>query len=343
MDNAKFIMVVFVVTIHVSHWHFGKRTWPASAVTKALGFQMPLLCMISGATSPTRLTVERLVRMLVPCVVFGNLMPAQYWLLWYLRCLVLWRLAALSLDRVPGAGQAVLVSAVGIASAYASVSDSWVGPEAAVDAIRAGAMLPYFTAGRWLALVLRTPGLGPGPGLRALAWAAFVGFLAAYIAYEPTVDRWLFRASWWTEVLWFSDVCRHCFKVADHVWARYIADVVLNSVLGLLFFFLCVPRSCSWLSRCGGRTLYPYVLHDQAIWLLLAPGRRLLAAPERLWHKSPLLAAWWTAALWLSASLALALLLSSWPSRAVFRWAVEPEWLVALLRVRWQRQSAADA
>lgn len=255
-------------------------------------------------------------------------MPSQYWLLWYLRCLILWRLLAIWLLRLPLVAQALIAAATGLSGAYASVfaaAYGLSGPEALVDLIRAASLLPYFVIGMHLDF-----GSLSGPSARSscrgllAGWIALLLFVFSYVAFEASIDRAVFRAAWWSDAMWFSGVCGRCGSAADLVWAHYAADLALNAALGLLFFACCVPRRSSWLSRRGAHTLYPYLLHDRALWLLLRVWSGLLGGsrPAR-----GLLAGCLQATGWGVLSICLALLLSSWPCRAVFRWAVEPRWL----------------
>mmetsp|Transcript_110214 Transcript_110214/g.322559 ORF Transcript_110214/g.322559 Transcript_110214/m.322559 type:complete len:415 (-) Transcript_110214:50-1294(-) len=362
LDNAKFLASVLVVTGHLASMiessgkeEHSRVLGPSTAVQKALFFHMPLFCLASGAACSGALSGRRLERLAVstagPVVVGTGLLAvianidvfkflfnvAQIDPLWYLRCLLVWRLTSPLLEVFRREMQAVIALAIGTMVAYTDEDR-----EGSLS-VHAGFFLPYFVLGRlldWDRLLSLAPQALPKRPL--FGWAAFLAFVGLYISNELALDRLFLSLEAWPDLgsglrpLLAPD----CPADALFLWARYVAGLGLRGGMALLFLVWCVPHRPVFFTQNGSRTLYVYCLHVPALLLCIAPFKELALSSSwdqggtrslELCIRGQLMAA-----KWLLFSFALTYVLSSRYCCSLFQIVVEPSWI--LCRCRWGRQ-----
>mmetsp|Transcript_76974 Transcript_76974/g.213946 ORF Transcript_76974/g.213946 Transcript_76974/m.213946 type:complete len:420 (+) Transcript_76974:67-1326(+) len=286
-DNAKFLAMATVVWAHTAHFTAGPFTSPGSAVIKALRFQMPLFCILSGATSRRPLTEDRMYRivtsLVVPIILYALLIaPSMHlfnnalgvpgldpkasfawtysdvWgavtmtgridLAWYLRCLLLWRLASPLLYVLPDRVQMAVVLSIGLASAYSHVS-GWKVVQFQVP-VRTASMFPFFYIGQrldWEQLSRKAP---RSCAQLLVGWAGLLCYVCAYVVFEPTLDQvTLALETYPTEFVSLRDLLEpDCHADALFLWARYVLAVALRSAMAVLVLLFCVPKGNSFLT-----------------------------------------------------------------------------------------------
>ncbi len=317
LDNVKFVLIVTVVASHAL------RTTVDADVNRAayiffFGFHMPLFVMVSGYLSKnfwdSRGKVNKLVdTLLVPYVVvevgyallryalgqkWSLTITDPAWLNWYLVALLLWRLTTPVWKRM----RYPLAVALFV---YLFSGFSQLGQDFSMD--RFFGLMPFFVLGLVLKpehfeLVKRTWAKILGAVILA-AWAG----VALVLAPQLKLSVFYFRFSYHdlNQVWWYGIGFRLAF---------------LAGVLALCFAVLAlIPKTETWFSDLGTRTLYCYLLH----------GIPVLIAREMGWLRLPWLEGPLGTAAIIAGSLVVAIVLSLPITRSIFRWVLEPRlsWL----------------
>lgn len=274
------VFVVFVINIvsfpvgYLAHYGFFGMDGGDREYLKAV---------IAGARKPFRDPVGALLFFQGPGAI------------WYLRCLLLWKLdpSDALLSRAPALAKPALVAAVSCAALYApsdccSVWRSSVGYSGGAAnfgpfaCVRAALLWPFFYAGQkldWRALGARYPTRPAGD----LAPLVFYATVVCAVAYRPL--DWVLPSIGTDADEPFTSYVPLCAAEAavaraaaggralvwrDCGWggllllpARYAGELAFRGAGALAFFLCCVPRDRTWFTAAGGRTLYPYLLHDR--------------------------------------------------------------------------------
>ncbi|RAY14228.1 acyltransferase [Actinomadura craniellae] len=324
-DNVKFLTIVLVV---VGHTWAQLRGYTAehAAYMVVYGFHMPLFVFVAGYFSrgfarDAGKFGSMIATVVAPYVVFSLLYRAElyfvkgvhfnagdwlapHYLTWFLVALLCWRLTAPIWSHLRWPVTSAVAVAV-LVSGWYLTADSTVS--------RTVSLLPFFVLGLTLAperferLRGRLHWWLGAPVLLA-AFAAFYLWSAGDFA-KSLVPRLLY----WNEG--YEDM-----NLALPVGvAGRLAAYALAVVLGLAFLAV-VPRTRTWFTELGTRTMYVFLLHGLVIKLFDYTG--LLDEPAVQSLAGQILCT--------LASIALAVVLATRPVTRATRWAVEPpvRWLI---------------
>ncbi|GII53277.1 hypothetical protein Pth03_16660 [Planotetraspora thailandica] len=319
LDNVKFVLITLVVIGHslipTLAAHSSKTAYLFIYV-----FHMPLFIIVSGYLSRnfwnSNAKTNKLVdTFLVPYVIveigyaaLRTALGAKWsltitdpaWINWYLPALLLWRLSTPVWNRM----RFPLVVAVLI---YLAAGMSDLPSDFSIN--RFFGFLPFFVLG----LVIK-PGLFTflgRPWVRVLSVLVLAGAAAAAI-YLVKTDSVTMGPFYYKE----------SYKALHLIWWEGMAQrmAVLVAALAMCAAVLSlVPRSETWFTDLGTRTLYCYLLH----------GVPVLIATEMGWLSVPWLFGPLGVAALASASFALAIVVSMPFTRTLFKWLLEPRltWL----------------
>eukprot|EP00929_Paragymnodinium_shiwhaense_P079977 TRINITY_DN41696_c0_g1_i3.p1 TRINITY_DN41696_c0_g1~~TRINITY_DN41696_c0_g1_i3.p1 ORF type:complete len:512 (+),score=36.76 TRINITY_DN41696_c0_g1_i3:74-1609(+) len=373
VDNAKFVACTMMVMVHIASYSCGDFRAPSSAVIKALWFHMPFFAMLSGMVTKPSSAPSKLLRSLAaPLVMFVFVLQpamnayiklffpdvriderlsfawtyADIWgsicmigridLAWYVRCLLLWRLAWPMLQELGRFRYTVVVLGVGISSAYSHVD----GLQHLVVRVplRTASMFPFFALGQrvdWERIAARVP---DHAAVKFSGWTALLSFVGGYIAFEPHVDKYIMSFETYPSALTsFRELAaKNCSADVWFLWARYVVDMAYCGALAAFVFVFCVPRRRTWFTGCGRQTLYPYLLHCGLLVIPLGERLKPYIVPyswnwqsgEEAVSAERILLAYALASAWAATALLITCSLSSWPCRCLFSWALQPDWLV---------------
>jgi len=381
IDNAKFLLMTLVVWQHAPAFAnviYGCPS-PGSGMALSLWFHMPAFTILSGMVWKP-FTYDRtqrfIIHTLVPLAIFATLFSAivaigcqfigiennfkeQNVLLypiragvlgsgpvhfWYLRCLILWRVAAHVLQHLPVVLQ-LLIGIVGGATAATyggmpgwqqGMRDPWdLGPFAVT---RAAQMFPFFLLGQHAKQALLWT--WPLQGAMAIA-AGWMGFVALLIAFEmgtllpgqssphnliqiiiSKVGQVETFPEPYTGMAWMAGDCPVDLYL---LWSRYIVGISFRLLEAAAFLNLCVPRNITWFTASGSRSVYAYLLHP----ILVIPVVLVtLQKDSDYWANfrlAPSMPALGLAA-WFLCSLLIAWCLASNMATRCLWWLVEPRW-----------------
>ncbi|MFW2513064.1 acyltransferase family protein [Demequina sp. SO4-13] len=268
IDTAAGILIVLVVFGHAIEPLEGHLA--ETVLQWVFLFHMPAFVFVSGYVTrySTRWSPRDLVlRLLLPYVIFSLLHAAwravltdggftlslltPAWTLWYLMALLVWRIAAPALQKIP------VAAAVGLAVAGSLLIGmvGWVGSELSLS--RIVAFLPFFVAGltwrdSWWPELRRT-------GVRvAAATALAVAFAWSWRTQEDLNRSTLFLSSGYEDLgVWEP------LGLAQRALVLAIGGALTVSVLSL------TGLAKPWLASVGAATLPVYLLHP----LVLYPSR----------------------------------------------------------------------
>ncbi|GAA4579014.1 hypothetical protein GCM10023194_03480 [Planotetraspora phitsanulokensis] len=318
LDNVKFVLIVLVATGHSLVPTLAADSSRAAYLFVYV-FHMPLFVIISGYLSrnfwnSSTKTTKLIDNFLIPYVVveigyaglrtaFGHKFSISItdpaWLNWYLLALLLWRLSTPVWQRV----RFPLFIAV-IIYVVAGMTD--LSGDFSID--RFFGLLPFFVLG----LVIK-PGLFE---FLARTWVRVLSVLV--IAGAAAVAVYLVKNySIKLGPIYYS----HSYEDLHLVWWKGMAlrMALLGAALTMSAAVLSlIPRSETWFSDLGTRTLYCYLLH----------GIPVMIAKEMGWLSAPWLFGPLGVAAIASACFALAIVLCMPITRTFFKWLLEP-------RVSW--------
>jgi fucose 4-O-acetylase-like acetyltransferase len=264
-ENARAVLIVLVVMGHALEPLLSREPLARALYTALYLFHIPAFAFLSGHLSRAALDGKSLASicwsLLAPLVIFQALYVAfdawvlgrgfsrhwltqPYWLLWFLWSLACWRLALPLLRRLP------VPLGVSFALALGAGLLPWVGYLFGVS--RTLVFLPCFVAGH---LARRQWLLADSARRRALALALFAALGGCVWAMAtgrvvPPDPRWLYGS------LGYSALG---VKPLTGVAARLVL-LCVALVFTWAVFVLC-PRNDSALTRLGGRSLAPFLLH----------------------------------------------------------------------------------
>lgn len=314
-DNAKFLLMLVVVTGHLLGPIAPKEAWVRGLYVFIHLFHIPMFVGIAGhfsrrSTGPEAMK-KNLNRLLAPYLIFQGLSLAMshfvlgkdvsaaqfilrpYFALWFLVSLFTWRMALPLLARIPGA------FAVSLALGPLSGCIPWLGRT--LSLARTFSFLPFFMAG----YALQNRGWRQSlRHLRVPLLAVLAGGAAASFLWTSLPQKWLFG-------------CYSYQSLGHSGWEGAAIRLALygaNFALGLAFLAW-VPERKTFFTEWGSRSLYVYLLHVPVFKIIKAAGCYGLVT-------SPLaeLAVVATAIL-LTCALSTRLI----PS--LFRFLVEPRWI----------------
>ncbi|MCW4458285.1 acyltransferase family protein [Microbacterium sp. MPKO10] len=323
-DNARFACMVFVVVGHGIQRLIGDSDAALTVYLVIYSFHMPAFAFISGYFSksgpPSVRQMQRVITDIVLPYVFmetiwtavkffaegdETLNPTKpSWTLWFLLALAIFRLVLpyLALVRWPLLWAVVLSVGVG----YLDNVDS------TFSLARLFGILPFFVLGwrvkkwdlvtRW-GLDVRTP------------WWLRAAALAVVAAWSAVV--W-FSIDLWREVdlrYWFFYDQSYDGLGQDAWWAGAVrlGVILLNTAL-IAAFMVLIPRRRTVFTGFGQATMYVYLLHSFALYPIRESG--LLTHEALADYLLPVM---------IVVSVLLAVVLSTWPVRRLFRPLIEPK------------------
>jgi fucose 4-O-acetylase-like acetyltransferase len=369
-DNAKFFCLALVV---YPHWALIER-WRDSttslvrlaelqhALDQTFWFHMPLFTMISGAVSGS-FTNARLIRMIVTLVVpllvvlfmidplaksashgesfrlpdpydaiFVQCGPGP---LWYVRCLVFWRLLCWLFESISPSSTVHMLFAIllGVCGVYLGPLYSDLTPTLGNCAwVRTATMAPFFFAGRWLDWNWLSDNIPVMPRIMICANWSLLLILCGLIQtfnrqYDDVTYQFESPTNPFASYMFIQSACSA--DVYFH-WARYITDACFRGLLGIAFLYGCVPRVDMFITEVGANTMYAYVLHAYFLDTDLAAqtGKLYVAA---LPHTPSFGVQMLLNAAGILAACTFTCILSSRLSRVLLGWALQPTWLLPWL------------
>ena len=271
----------------------------------------------------------------VPSLFFGS---GPGFIIWFLRCLLLWRLASMFTCQWPKA-QICLAVCGGCLATYLPEDPSGSG---CVQG-RFLALFPYFVMGQQVDVARIFQAL---PSLSRSTHLCFWLVLLSVNFLELDENNWrkltfgVFEPFYLNHgngdaVFPYDERCRWDFSLK---WTRYLCQLFYRTAGIFIFLFLGVPRESTWFTHQGSKTLYSYLLHQIPLHVV-----RSLLAWLAVKHDYTTWSTWpW--AVQYGAFMACATLLTlclmlvvyattSWPVRLVFGPLLEPQWLLNMLHV----------
>ena len=294
-DNARFILIVLVVVGHVISTVRTESTLGFALYAYIYLFHMPAMIVLSGMfsrpeSSPkvVKSTLQLFVTWLIweglwalgPFLFEGETLGRGFlvrpsWTLWFLVTLVTMRIV---LPYIAQLRHPLIVSSV---LALAAGLSPVIGTE--FSAARTLTFLPFFVAG-WLA---RDRGwlsgdwfMHPRPALRGVAWAA-LGVIALAFFVVPNfqgfwrIDRWLtwrdnYATVWnrapigeWQPEGWWA---------TGAAGIPVAAGLLLVAMVMTLALLIVAPRSATFYTKWGSRTLFVYLLHGPVVYVMRVSG-----------------------------------------------------------------------
>jgi fucose 4-O-acetylase-like acetyltransferase len=284
IDNAKFLMMVFVVFFHVQ---CASQPLGRTPVVFLL-FHMRIFCFISGMVSKDALNLSGLIklvtRLIVPYVfysvvidplaymvqfatphfqydsyVLANLTLHNDQIGWYLLALAAWRLSGSLLHLfVPyGAirfGTAVFFSYVGNHYVQAhQLSAGWLRMTSLFPVFVAGQMFPV----RWLSKL-------PSVGGASIILGGLVLAVCFYVKSSQVVMNFESQIPAYGEIViseknYSSE--GNCSKWALLLWTTSLFRNMYELSKGLVILLCFCPRSSCSISEWGKNSIYPFLLH----------------------------------------------------------------------------------
>jgi len=358
LDNAKAFSMAMVIWTHFIV--FGSMgSYQGMALSRALWFHMPLFCIISGMLSKKPFSWERLMHLLqsmvVPLVLYtlilspllkGLLEPVEnvrqqfatmlqnpfaylfidIYPVWYLRCLVLWRLEAWTLDVFPPRVQMIIVLSLGICASYLDVGfdeNPYQQP-----LMKCATMGPFFFMGRIFGHCL-LPWLETDSSKgRVLEMLCGCGALLMWLICAVAAPAFA-NPDWLVELgypfrSYRGLIAPSCPADALLLWSRYLADVIFRGIMALVVLVFAMPRQRTLFTDCGSLTIFPYLLHMPVM------SFPFNAQAFGLWRHVEAFAAnnlFVLLPLQLFLSVFLTWFLTTPPFRAAFGWVLQPTWL----------------
>ncbi len=315
-DNARLVLIIFVVTAHVIRLNLYDITWARAIYAWMLIFMMPAFTAIAGHLSSAELSVSKVMvlarRFLAPYLVFELLYAAAHvvarweghliidlltptWVLWFLVALFLWRL---SLPLLVKTGHPLLVSVViGLAGGLLPV------PVYALALTRTLVLGPFFVLG-YVVSRDRIRAMRAKPVRNCFVLAA--AGLTAALLFTGGGEAWLHGTQPYT---------RMGMPPVLGIPVRLGYYVAVALVVGS--FLACIPERRMRLTDLGGRSLYPYLLHG----VVLLTLERFVTVPYSVPAGLALLAG----------GVLMAIALSTRPVMTLARPLVDPVWAVTAL------------
>ncbi|MCP3139720.1 acyltransferase family protein [Pyxidicoccus xibeiensis] len=265
-ENARGLLIVLVVVGHSLEPLIGREPLAKALYTGLYLFHIPAFAFLSGHLSRAELDRKVVLgiawSLLAPLAIFQALYVAfdvwvlerpwtpqwlvqPYWVLWFLWSLACWRLLLPLLRRVP------MPLGVSVAIALGAGLIPWVGYLFGVS--RTLVFLPCFVAGH---VVRREWLLSPNPawerGIALAVFAVLGGFVSALalgMVAAPDL-QWLYGSSGY-RAIGVAPLSGISMRLG-----------FLGCALALTWsFFMLCPRGDGALTRFGGRSLAPFLLH----------------------------------------------------------------------------------
>lgn len=294
-DNARFVVIVFVVQAHVLSTIRTDNELAFGLYAYGYLFHMPVIFLIAGMftrTEVNRKSVTSTIQLLTTWVIWEGLwalirylvngdelkstfVVAPAWTLWFLVSLATMRIL---LPYVVKLRFPLLFS---IAAALVAGLSPSIGTE--FSASRTFVLFPFFVLG-WYARKhewFSHPRLArPSPGLRVLAWSMFGAVALVVVVLLDLRDLW--RIDTW--LTWREDY-EYQFSNApvgdfapEATWAVGLGGVGVRALLlvvsaAMTFALITITsRRRSVISAWGTRTIYVYLLHGPVVWTMREAG-----------------------------------------------------------------------
>lgn len=185
--------------------------------------------------------------------------------IWFLRSLILWRLVTMFTCTWPKALHIALAVASGLLSIYwppASPNRWYLGFFAYQRTL---SLFPFYVMGQHLDIRGLLEAI-PAPRSSCIL---FVWFTLMSLIYLENHPRLWHRVTFGvfdileTEPVPFLSYPDAASCPLDYrfMWARYFSCLTYRTVTMLIFLFFGVPRSTTWFTEAGSKTIYSYLLH----------------------------------------------------------------------------------
>jgi len=350
LDNAKFLLCVYVVGSHLRLLPQAKDMPLGDVFGDFSEFHTRTFCLISGFVtgdgvlgpeSMRGLAFHTIAPLLLWCIALEPLLlrmllgegatsAAEYGrqlidnvfhadaskVCWYWFALVCWRIWGSVLAVLRPSARLIVALAFSALGGYAKLGQTWVyfSREGAFKMNMAVACFPIFVVGQLFPLERVLRRLPQTKSTAALGWL----LLAVLFCAQESLQGRAFMAEM-PSFGWAYLPKQFCGTLEVSLyWVRGLFKNMLELTKGLAFLLLCCPRSKGLISALGRHSIYPYLLHPVALqgWTVVAEA------------VSPVLP---LQCQLLLLPVALTVLLASWPVRLVFRVFLEPSWLERLL------------
>ncbi|CAJ1392587.1 unnamed protein product [Effrenium voratum] len=299
VDNAKFLGMVLVCWSHIGRW----KVLEYSGLTSefVIWFHMPMYVFLSGSfvrPASWQTFLKILVLILFPLVAFCLLIfplervmldmelkhlwlpgAAPYfegsvfhllmgsgpgWFIWFLRCLLIWKLASMFTVSLPKAAQIALGILSGLAGVYCHPEgNTWSYGLFAYQ--RALQMFPFFLMGQLLD-TSRLMKAVPPPSTLTMASTWLLLFSLLYLENHSSIwsnltdDLFHLLDSYPAPFMTYRYPAS-CDSAYYWLWARYGASLAYRTFCMFIFLLFGVPRGRVWFTDAGSATMYAYLLH----------------------------------------------------------------------------------
>jgi len=285
---------------------------------------VPVFAFISGLFSQEPLTIRRLqglvTHIVVPFLIF-QLPPVLLGMLgattsdtWYLLALVIWRLLAAACSYVRPAVAVGSMLVLSCCSEYMTHQLRFETAPFNIAFTRTFKFLPYFALGYACPQNLITKVQKAGIHIKLAAVGCAGGLLWMSAAHSLDFINVL-------QTDFFDMDAAYLPLHYEVAFLQILARVVKNMAIILPVLCCVIPAGENTLTWVGQYTLYPYLLHRPMFVVssvimhyigLASPISRALKVGLNIGYSMP-----------------VAVVLASWPIRAIFHWVVEPRWLDA--------------
>ncbi|KAB2335204.1 acyltransferase family protein [Bacillus mesophilum] len=262
-DNAKFILIFFVVFGHLLRSFIEDNETIFTVYKVIYSFHMPAFILVSGFFAKgyyEKGYIQKIAKKLIlPYLLFQGIYSLFYyylynrpsidmdpfnphWSLWFLISLFCWNIMLLLFSKFKPAYAITAALFIGLAIGYVD----WVSNYLSLS--RTFVFFPLFLAGYFLkkehlALIMR-------PSARASAIGIFAIATALFYLYPDINYQWLLGSKPYAEM-----------GAASFTAVLTRLGFYLLSFLMVFSFLACVPKGQYFFTRLGKNTLYVYLLH----------------------------------------------------------------------------------
>lgn len=262
-DNAKFILIGFVVFGHLLSPYANDSQLIGALYKTIYTFHMPAFILVSGYFAKgfykKGYLAKIIKKLIIPYLIFQSIYTVFYyylygksqfvmdvlnphWSLWFLISLFCWNLLLLAFAKIPPAAGILLSVLIALAAGYAD----WISNYLSLS--RTLVFFPMFLIGYHLTKGHIHKLLAPKVRLASLAImaAVFIGFFIL-----PDVNyKWLLGSKPYSEIETATAISMF----------KRLGFYILSLIMTFSFLSL-IPRDQQFFTKWGTRTLYVYLLH----------------------------------------------------------------------------------
>lgn len=308
VDNAKFLGMVLVCWSHLGAWFLkGGRVDIASS--DVIWFHMPLFIFLSGSfvrPFSRQLLIKTFVTLVMPLVFFIFILfpmsiilafgwsenPLLHqeptyessvwdvltgcgpgWYIWFLRCLIIWRVVSMFTCQLPKSLQISLAVTSACVGIY--LPAPWNPQDVGIFAIqRALCLFPIFVMGQHVDFGRFLQAI-PGASKASDPCVLVTWTLILSLIYMENIPEWRMVTFGTFDVIATKPIpflrypsVPSCPDDYYFMWARLFACLGYRVLCMFLFLLFGVPREKTWFTQSGSRTIYAYLLHYPFVLLI---------------------------------------------------------------------------